>query len=418
MHPDHPDDTLFVVFESDFRWYQEDDLSPDAWTQLAMTPPDVSATPVSTANPLQPLGSSSTGAHRPVASSSGPQRSESRPDFENLGEVLGARQSVKPYSDSTSVSAELFELVCAVNIAARQGRGEVVWASWNASQQKTCKKHANLMFGSQLVTYTKAAASRLVMLMQKTKPQHYDLWLKDTLMWCHAGSAAIGQPAADILMKASYIVPPLGGFAAHKSPNCDDAVRTSLFDATWARPGSVSIALPSDAPRQLYRFGAKGKGEPIATLPKSFPNADHFWRTQHPPPSTDRACKVFQDLLETLKFLDADGCYAGPPYQKGEGWQRTKRGQWHWVQHPQNKQLREAPDSKADGVADSVMGLSYLGKKVCIRRVQDDQSQWTAREYRRYRQILALHARRFFCSYDAEAFCFQHYFDILNAGRF
>jgi hypothetical protein len=63
------------------------------------------------------------------------------------------------------------------------------------------------------------------------------------------------------------------------------------------------------------------------------------------------------------------------------------------------------------------LGLSYLGKKVCIRRVQDDQTQWSAREYRRYRQVLALHVRRFFCSIDAKVFCFQHYFDRLIAWR-
>ena len=38
LDPRHDDDTVFVVMEADFRWYERDDIPKETWLPMTMEP--------------------------------------------------------------------------------------------------------------------------------------------------------------------------------------------------------------------------------------------------------------------------------------------------------------------------------------------------------------------------------------------
>ena len=144
-------------------------------------------------------------------------------------------QRTKPIGLATEFSREIFDLVCACNMASRIGYGEVVWFGYNVSDKKWSSKENFVGYGSQGVAFTKGAARVLQMSMTSRTPKLFDMWLKEMLGqdFTHPAKAYCSNLAG-----SSYISPPLGGFYEHETEIVGKGkTRPSLFGAYWGARG-------------------------------------------------------------------------------------------------------------------------------------------------------------------------------------
>ena len=111
MDSAHASDTLFLVAEADFRYYQADDMKPDEWCEAVQSAEMMKKS----ARPKAGARSSSSQSH-PNASSS----SSRYPRPEKDGILAGAQ---KVSEDSIKISQELIDTVTVCNEADRPGAG-------------------------------------------------------------------------------------------------------------------------------------------------------------------------------------------------------------------------------------------------------------------------------------------------------
>jgi len=139
--PCHAEDTVFFVFESDFRFYRE-----EAELRLSTVGQGV-------------VGRGSV-ARFPYAKAGSPALPVPHPDLKRLREVF--ETSYEEYS------VEYEDMVSCVNQAARMGHGEVVWMGYNAkwytpgssgvSQHAWDHPYRRMQNGAQLIAITCKAA--------------------------------------------------------------------------------------------------------------------------------------------------------------------------------------------------------------------------------------------------------------------
>ena len=374
----HDDDTAFVVFESDFRFYERDDVPAARWLPdcLLRSPDPVQMPPGSARYP------------------------EHRPDTDSIGKFGGLIQPVKNIDLAGTVRNEIHELISALNIASRHECGSVMWAGYNVDGNPQSGKVNIIGFCSQCMVYTTQGARDVLDSMQKEKPYHFDLFMKHTLK--ESRQAGADRPAG--LANHSFIFPPIGGFAAHESFNTEGAVRPSFWHAVWSSPGSVGAG---SEPRKLVRWSgeAKGRTSVVCSLPLRgmFDAKTCWWFTELPPCQSNRTEFFFFQILRHLKYLDEDGIYRGPPWSPGEGWKVNKKtNKWVYVEHEHLRKLREEPDA-CDDHADPALYPSHLALKTAL--CNRDVASSSQRARRRGSLQRSLYKFRRFVPYQARFRC-------------
>ena len=105
-----------------------------------------------------------------------------------------------------------------VQLGTQGKRGQadgLIWFSWNQGDEEHKCSVEKIMFGSQGIMFTAPVAQELLEGMRESKPQRFDLWLKDWLEW-----AKLQGPGTWAHCKRSaYVCPPVGNFAPHFSHN-------------------------------------------------------------------------------------------------------------------------------------------------------------------------------------------------------
>ena len=403
LDPRFPEDTLFLTFEQDFRWYERDCLPVKEWLPacLCLAKDELEGGPAQEGA----AGSSGSAVREPemrVGPRPGRFDPEAEFDFLRLPMVHKAMGSVKPTQLAGAVSPELFELVATCNLAKRAGHGEVVWFGYNCSDNPRSGAVERVAFGSQGVAFTKEAARPLLQILQLDTPQLFDLWLNNHL---NKDFQKVENQPIEALGRSCFIVPPLGGFYEHETDIEGGRVRPSLFGAYWAQEGSVGAARPTDVPRKLFKWAGQDNprkyGKLLMRLP---PNFDHtnmnlFWKTMLPPKSYEREDMRYMEVLRSLGYLATDGSgkYWGPPLGLVEGWKWVSKkggGYWEYKEEPSSKAIRERPDSCAFDHEDPSTHLTLLGMKV----VAHDQHAPPAsnRDARRIHQAVTLAGYRTF----------------------
>lgn len=367
-----PPDTLFLYFESDFRFHKADSLTPEEWLPYLFSEPvarDDDAACAVEADPEEPVA--------------------------RRGSFGQAQPWRRPQAKASECAPELADVVRICTLAHRakdeqgRGRGEVVWLSWNAGQPGHCPKKKTdwkkIQYGSQAVAFTKRGAAHLLAEMQKGSSEHFDLWLKKVLR---------------TYPEASYCCPPIGGYTAHKSPNLKGRVRASSFDEAWARPGSGRELDPTSGdPRVLRSFGSGLDVVATLVLPEG---RQALWRTE-PPPTLASPDNTMRWLLqELLQWQRDDGFWWGPC-----------TGQTHWG--PQlYRTLAERPDEypQEEPVAlaeyQHVQLTNLQRFLVCLHESEatgDAESQEETRRMSRHRRNVVAHYRHRFQAAPGEEAC-------------
>jgi len=326
--PAHLEDTLFLFFESDVRFWKEDCIAPELWLRLAVQScrePLASITGVDVKEEVEeegePASSSTARASRLAGPDTLPQP-QLRPDADSQGRFISMEAIWKPWQEGyQTVSTELVELVQCATRASRLAHGDLIWFGYNCGDEKQKGPNDKIAFGSQGIMFTMRAAKRLHTRMQGVTPQHFDLWLKEVLL--EQSTQPSLSPAT---IRACYVVPPLGGFQTHNT-GCrgDFGVRTGLWDEPWSSPGGMRDHRASR--RRLARFSKSRNPAEYHLETLKFPvvTARHHWLTALPPthPPGDG---TLQRLIAEWSLLGPLGQWVGPPYSESEWaiWHRCR----------------------------------------------------------------------------------------------
>ena len=304
----HADDTAFLFFESDFRFYRADCLTPEEWLPLALGAQDRTEG----ASPPRSLAPAEDSDVEMVEEEEPRERRWSAPP----GRFRGAFQSTRPAARGDySVMPEVRDLIETLTIADRCGHGQLVWFGWNAADPgKKPKRVTAPQYGSHGIIFTKPAALILHTLMQTGRAEHFDVWLLQHLNAAdHAG------------IQASYCVPAMGSYATHVSPNNQGggSVRPSSWDEKWCQEGTRvgSLSPPHFKQRWLCSFQPKGGPTWLKELDLPGNSTELFWATKQPPAVWWANDFDWQNMLYHRGWINTNGDWEGPVkgQDKGKG---------------------------------------------------------------------------------------------------
>ena len=229
-----PDDTLFMVFEEDYRFFPENEDSDKAddyaarmvkvvlergWESLQGSesqPPQTQSSSSSQgklhgSESLPPQSEPPFNVFGPASSSKGKSKGKgnSKPKPESRFHATASRGSSNlEDEENEGFSSNLADLVRWATVAHRQGMGNLVWVGWCPAKDK----RSRLSNGSHCVMVSKTGLSHMTKAFfeGKIRRGHIDLVLKE---WLSTGSTAAR-------VGACYVFPTMGGFTAHAS-GCD-----------------------------------------------------------------------------------------------------------------------------------------------------------------------------------------------------
>ena len=221
-----PEDTLFMIFEEDFRFFPEgqdpdgaDDYS-ERVMQLIMER-GFEALKGSESLPPQSQNSSSS-KDKQQGSESLPPQSQSKSSSQ--GKSSGKGSKPKPESrffstasressdlkdeENEGFSSNVADLVRWATVAHRHKMGNLIWVGWCPEKDKTSR----LSNGSHLIMVSRTGLSHIAKALHKQEIEsgHIDLVLKK---WLSKGNTAEK-------VQACYVWPSMGGYTAHES-GCD-----------------------------------------------------------------------------------------------------------------------------------------------------------------------------------------------------
>ena len=356
-----PDDTLFMVFEEDFRFFpdgQDPDKADDYRRRVAkvVTTRGVKALVGSGSLPPQTQGASSSQGNFQSSESLPPQGGKPFNVFGSPGKSTDKGKSTgkgggKPKVESRFMgsasrgcsnmedeqnegfSSNVSDLVRWATVAHRKGMGNMVWVGWVPEKGKPSR----LSHGSHLIMVSKQGLSHLAkaFLKNEIRRGHIDLVLKEWLMK--------GQTAARV--KASYVWPSMGGFFAHAS-GCDPKnfgahnPRESNFDKQKPAVGTRVGTDPHQRGKWLIQFAEAWKDRVWKECPSDADLVDKKWRwlsIREPTASVPAALTQPSPLQQgpTQDGQNPDEAKNSKRYKRTKRQFEKREGLRHWTTTPE-----------------------------------------------------------------------------------
>ena len=247
-------DTLFMVFEEDFRLF-----------------PDVEE-PEPPAHAAQPLERASRPSGAPAQEKKMPRAGGPR----DLGAYYEV-PSKAPKEEHESFPRCVVSWVHIASAAQRLGVGGLIWMSWLPENHAADpKKPYRLSNGSTFIMCTVPAARSLLRACRQgeIKRGHWDLSLKEWLYTHHRD------------VNGCYFFPPCGNYATHPS-GCDPKLYGSGRPNDWCRRWSCQGTIVEEDPQKrqkwLVTWQANGKPEWLADISKVMRDENYDWKTYASP---------------------------------------------------------------------------------------------------------------------------------------
>ena len=290
--PRFDEDTLFIIFEEDFRFTP--DVGDPAWTHNGRK--DTSATILSSmfgpSPPPAEEAASSSAAPAEAASSSAAPSSHNKmprakkaeppvhPNFWNRAE-RGAEggyvvQNKASRDDWKQPSMFLRDLVAYATLAHRQSRGDFMFMGWQphgAGDSTPTTKVDRYRSGLMLSMVSQQGFLHLETQWKRaetlTTAGHVDLKLKN--FWC-----------LPVNSKVSYITPPIGGYTAHLSGCAAEFYkkeRPCIWMEDFACPGTRRSHDWNAKSREkwLATFTSNGKPDWVCRVDVAVPDEKVYW---------------------------------------------------------------------------------------------------------------------------------------------
>lgn len=307
----HADDTVFLVAESDFRFYENDCVAD--WLDVASNVHAPLLFQDGSLSGVDPSGDPSGGKGEQLALPAPPSddpfdqpepsasSSWVRPDSSPGHPVFcGWQRGQKPKEVDAPTSPELRQLVQIMNQAQRIGRGNFVWLCW---QPNSSKQKQQPSWGTSLVGITMAGAQYMKHLFEKETPDHID---KVFFRWFRDETLNLQNPKK---LGASFVFPSVGHFQSHESGCCPEmGVREGIWEQTYLLQGVKPI--DPEKKRWLGEFVTKGVTPWLMEL--KFDHPDCTWLTGPPPSHYYNDHWSWILILRRRHWVDEDSWWVGP----------------------------------------------------------------------------------------------------------
>ena len=310
-----PDDTLFMVFEEDYRFFPEGQ-DPDGCDDYGKRVAKILDPGFATAQESESLPPQSQGAASKLGKSSG---KGGKPKPGSRFHSTSSRGS----SDLNDVvnegfSSNVADLVRWATVAHRHRMGNFVWVGWCPT-----RKPSQLVKGSHLIMLSKEGFAHMgqAMTHDEIKRGHLDLVFKE---WLLTGSTA--QKVG-----ACYIYPQMGGYWRHVS-GCDP---TNHGEATGGRPSAWDFENPASGtrvgsdPKHRGKWLIQWRGPNPAdrqwvTCPsdKELVKPEWIWKSIRDPTAIEQQSLPPQDIQQEVKEDEPEEQKTPAPRSK-----RSKRAQ-------------------------------------------------------------------------------------------
>jgi hypothetical protein len=213
-----PDDTLFLVFEEDWRLNAQ---TSEAEAQI---------------NAALQTAASGSGRPSPSGSSTDP--------VNMWTDVPNSRPLPPPRKGIHEPTKALQDIVCIAIQADREGMGDIIWFSWQSRSKGSKRWPARPTYGSTLLGFNKKAATwaRAKMVAQARLAENcIDCWLLAQLY------AEAEKPQELQAIKAAFVRPTIGCFIEHQS-GCQPNIgrRQSQWDLGHVAEGTRDINVPDE----------------------------------------------------------------------------------------------------------------------------------------------------------------------------
>ena len=388
LDPRHPEDTLFLFSESNFRFYESDCVEPRTWLPLAING--------ATKRSLSPTSPDEKGPESASVSHGGaPRRHRSLAG--PVSRYGGAMKSSRPQTRADyHVAPELRDLIEIATVAHRAGVGEFVWCSWTpadagTSKPRTCTASSSGCF----FMFTQVSARFFQDIMTwYNAPNVFDLWLLGIL----------NEPTCSLA--ASYCVPPIGGFPGHPCGSCTraGADRTATRREPWAQQGTRASLSPPRVHRWLSRFCKKGfQWQAKLDVPGNM--RELFWATLRPPARWYTNDPTWHSHLRERKWILPDGSWQGPA--KGREERPARRGSKGNARHtdpPQEWALLVVwPDAFNTAPDGTEAPITRLAEQLCTALPGETEcTTCTARQKRARQWAISQYKFRYFVDDPSE----------------
>ena len=261
----HAPDTLFFVVEEDWRLFKRhSEVSPQVMSDLAATAYAASSSAMATRGAAF-QHEVNQGVLVPVEELF-EHKLEGRVLFGDGTQLFGppaagtdswkllfggfyarpTKPSAAEVEASKGASSHVEDLVKICTAAHRQGRGDLVWLSWDGAEKKGSK--IKVCHAATLIAVSARGAKKLNTLVQEGSlgaGRHWDLMLIDYLRK-HGNDFG-----------ASFIWPSVGHYQDHESQSSDrEGWRSGQWAKSWVQEGT-RVEQASDQVRWLVHFGEK-----------------------------------------------------------------------------------------------------------------------------------------------------------------
>ena len=405
LDPRHPEDSLFFVAESDYRFYPEDCIS--SWYEIVQdeTLPSLDETTLEETEPF--AGEEEEPSPSPAGEGGDPSPSPEdtaaarRPKKRRYLGWTAAQKTGRSAAD-VEVSQELRDLVQCCNRAANLGRGHVIWIGW----QSAGKRKSVPSFASHLVAVTKHGARQMLASMEngELKKGHWDRVLRSWLVQENYQCPKV--------MGGSYIWPSCGYYQTHES-GCEPGIgeRVAYWNIPCVQPG-VRPKKAGDRARWLAYWPTPDTGGAVWLEQITFDSRANTWVTQSPPDRWWSTDNDWQRLLWNRWWISYDG-WEGPQSSAeskgGKGKGKGKGGKSKQSPSPVNKwkNLCERPDEyEWDDARNRYMPITRLAEQLVV-----DWDNWdwngkhSSREWNTRKKHIAMYKRRQFQEHPEEQAC-------------
>ena len=206
---------------------------------------------------------------------------------------VGSNYYIPTAKDSASKSEHgsvVGDLVSVVTKAARLHHGDLVWMTWQPGQGEVKKGSTKIRSGAMLISLSMNGAKALSSAIESGM-MPVDHWDQVLLRYLY-------EKAPNF---ASYVLPPIGNYCEHVSgcePEFSESPRPTCWDTKWVCPGTRRSEDPQKRDKWLVVMAKKGQGTWLSKfdLEKDYDALE--WKTFWSVPDSirpDRRTKAAED---------------------------------------------------------------------------------------------------------------------------
>ena len=248
----HVEDTLFIVCEDDFRFFEEKRLGEAVPllkpSQAFLQSPVEPAIAGKLRSAQEKVKLETLQAHWQVRGGTPGDHKKSSGSSEEVSFTTRVTKATMEDLKEESPSPLLEGLVRLCTAAHRRQLGDIVWFCYNEEHQKKQKVYPAPVFGSNGLAVSRPGARWIQQEMRHMKVWHFDVELKQRLEMGHA--------------RASYIFPACGHWTKHASGILkSNATRQPTWGAWFVQPG-VAPFEPDHLVRELWRWLKENEKRP------------------------------------------------------------------------------------------------------------------------------------------------------------